>query len=233
MTSMKRIFVALDNMDKDQIFALLEKSNGKISSVKIGLELFNLYGKELVQEIYDKYQVEIFLDLKLHDIPNTVSKAIRSLEGLPISYLTLHLSGGLDMLKASAKMRDASLPKCKLLGVSILTSLNDEDIEMIWGITNTKDLFKNLFLLAKKSGIEGVVCSPYELEVLKGLDLDLESMCPGIRFQDEIDEKSTGDQKRVLSPSSALENGATNVVIGRSLTQTNSLEARIQEIEAI
>ena len=233
MTSMKRVFVALDNMDKAQIFSLLDKSKGKITSVKIGLELFNLYGRELVKEVYDRYKVEIFLDLKLHDIPNTVSKAIRSLKGLPISYLTLHLSGGIEMLKASVEMRNTSLPQCKLLGVSILTSLNDQDIESIWGITNSKELYKNLFLLAKKAEIEGVVCSPYELEILKDLDLGLESMCPGIRFQDEINDKSTGDQKRVLSPSSALENGATNLVIGRSLTQAVSLESRIKEIETI
>lgn len=233
MSGMEKVYVALDNMTKEEIYSFLDKSNNEIECVKVGLELFNLYGREFIIDLYNNYKLNIFLDLKLHDIPNTVSKAIRSLSNLPITFLTLHLSGGESMLKASVEARDKYLPNCKLLGVSVLTSLDEGDVESIWGITDMKFLFSNLFLLANKSQIDGVVCSPNELATLKELNLSLVSMCPGIRFQDEIDSKRTGDQKRVLSPSMALKAGATFLVIGRSLTEAVSLTERVREINSI
>ncbi len=233
MSSMKNIFVALDNMNREEIFHFLDNSAGSISSVKMGLEIFNLYGREFVKEINSKYGVDIFLDLKLHDIPNTVSKAIKSLEGLPIKFLTIHLSGGLNMIKSSIESRNQYLPNCKILGVSILTSLDENDIESIWGVRDSKDLFLKLFSLANLAGADGVVCSPNELNILNELDHNLISMCPGIRFQDEIDQQTTGDQKRVLSPSNAFSNGATYLVMGRSLTKSKNLKERILELESI
>ncbi len=233
MSKMKSIYVALDNMSKEDIYAFLERSNNEIVCVKIGLELFNLYGRDFVEEIYNKYKVDIFLDLKLHDIPNTVSKAIRSLKGLPIKFLTLHLSGGINMLKASVEARNQFLPECKLLGVSILTSLDQKDIEKIWGISDNNKLFSNLFQLAHESQVDGVVCSPNELMILNGLNLNLLSMCPGIRFDDEIKEANFGDQKRVLSPEKALEKGASFLVMGRSLTQSKVLTERIQLLKSM
>ncbi|WP_372654489.1 orotidine-5'-phosphate decarboxylase [Halobacteriovorax sp.] len=231
MSGMDKVYVALDNMTKEDIFNFLDKTNNELKCIKIGLELFNRYGRELILEIYDKYKLNIFLDLKLHDIPNTVSKSIRSLENLPISFLTIHISGGQSMLEASVSARDQYLPKCKLLGVSVLTSLDENDMENIWGITDSKFLFSNLFLLANKSKIDGVVCSANELDILNELDLNLISMCPGIRFEDEIKSANLGDQKRVLSPTEAFMAKATYLVIGRSITESTSLTERISQLK--
>lgn len=233
MSKLSSIYVALDNLSKEEIYNLLDSSNGEIKSIKIGLELFNKYGQDIVTDLYDKYGLDIFLDLKLHDIPSTVSKAIRSLKGLPIKFLTIHLSGGLEMIEHAISSRDSHLPQCKILGVSILTSLDQKNIEDIWGIIDTKNLFSSLFLLGKRGGIDGVVCSPAELEILNSLELNLLSMCPGIRFRDEIENGSTGDQKRVITPKEAMTLGADCLVIGRSLTKSKNLAERIELLKKI
>ncbi|ATH08098.1 orotidine 5'-phosphate decarboxylase [Halobacteriovorax marinus] len=232
MSILDRVYVALDNLEKEEVYTFLDSSNGRIKAVKIGLELYNKYGREIVESIATKYKVDIFLDLKLHDIPNTVAGAIASLEGLPISFLTIHLSGGLKMIESSSKARDKYLPNCKILGVSLLTSLDENDIEEIWGISDQKNLFSTLFLLAKKGGADGIVCSANELEILHALDLGLESMCPGIRFEDEIAHGNVSDQKRVLTPAHAIEAGADYLVMGRSLTKSKNLAKRLEELSS-
>jgi len=224
----KRVFVALDNMTKEEIFSFLKLCNQDLTHIKIGLELFNKFGPSIVEEIHKLYQVDIFLDLKLHDIPNTVSKAISSLSGLPIKFLTVHLSGGRQMLKQAMVSKQKYLPDCKILGVSILTSLDKEDLAEIWSVTDMNESFLNLFKLAKDCNIDGVVCSAKELSIISSFENDLITVCPGIRFKDEIDSGNTGDQKRVLSPSEAFNSGASYLVIGRSLTQSDQLSNRIE-----
>jgi orotidine-5'-phosphate decarboxylase len=226
-----KAFIALDNMELKEIFTLLEESKGEIQLIKIGLELFNKYGPSIVSKIYEKYKVDIFLDLKLHDIPNTVFKSIMSLKGLPIKYLTIHLSGGKKMLEMAIKARDESITECKLLGVSFLTSLDKSDLNEIWGITDSNDAFKRLFNLANKAQIDGVICSAQDLEILKSFPNTLLSVCPGIRFQDEIDKGKLSDQKRVLSPKDAFNRGADFLVIGRSITQADNLDTRLNSLK--
>lgn len=228
--NLERVFVALDNMDIDQIFELLERANGEIKLVKIGLELFNNYGPSIVNKIYDRYKVDIFLDLKLHDIPNTVYKSVKSLNSLPIKYLTIHISGGRKMLEMAKQARDESIPNCKLLGVSFLTSLDESDLEEIWNIKDVDQAFEKLFTLANSCSIDGVICSAKDLEILKSFPNNLMAVCPGIRFQDEIDSNQKSDQKRVLSPEAAFAKGADKLVIGRSITQSDKILDRIESL---
>ena len=229
---LNKVFIALDNMDLDQIFKFLESSNGDIQLIKIGLELFNKYGPTIVNEIFEKYKVDIFLDLKLHDIPNTVYKSIKALEGLPIKYLTIHLSGGIKMLEMARQAKEESIPNCKLLGVSILTSLDKQDLNEIWGVDNLENTFKRLFALADKSSIEGVICSAQDLPILKSFKNSLIAVCPGIRFEDEIISGQKSDQKRILSPQDAFKQGADLLVIGRSITQAENLSDRIKSLKS-
>ncbi|WP_127717644.1 orotidine-5'-phosphate decarboxylase [Halobacteriovorax sp. HLS] len=227
----ERVFVALDNMTKEEIFTFLDSANGRIKNIKIGLELFNKYGPQIVNELCERYPTKIFLDIKLHDIPNTVSKAILSLAGLPIDYLTIHISGGQKMLEEALKARDEAIPNCKLLGVSILTSLDQEDLKLIWGVDDINKSFIRLFEIAHQSKIDGVICSANELKALRSFDNSLIAVCPGIRFEDEISSGDISDQKRVLSPQKAIKEGVDFLVIGRSLTKASSLKDRLDQLE--
>ena len=134
MNKIEKIIVALDQMSLEEIDIFLKQKDNNFSYVKIGLEQFIKYGPTLIQRIHDEYNKKIFLDLKLHDIPVTVSKAISALKGLPIDFLTVHLSGGEAMLMAAASEVKKSLPGCRVLGVSFLTSLEASDLFELFGI---------------------------------------------------------------------------------------------------
>ena len=229
----KHVMVALDNMDKEKCFSFLKRLPEELPLVKIGLEMFNRYGASFVREVATTFQKRIFLDLKLHDIPNTVEKAILSLEGLPIDFLTVHLSGGRAMLEACQRARNKAHPNLNILGVSFLTSLGNQDFKELFDLepSQQKEAFRRLFALAQETHTQGIVCSPLELEILESYP-QLMSVCPGIRFQDEIDQGNIGDQQRVLSPKSAFEAGANYLVMGRSLTQANDLQQRTRELNS-
>ena len=228
----EQVIVALDQMALDDIHSFLSANKNDIHTIKIGLELFLRHGNDVVHLLKREYQKKIFLDLKLHDIPKTVEKAIESLQGLPIDFLTVHLGGGLEMLKSAKKAKEAFLPKTKLLGVSFLTSLSANDLECIYGISllHNHDAFKRLFQLANESNIEGVVCSPLELVLLKSNFPNLLAVTPGIRFSDEVSSQEVQDQKRVLTPQEAIKNGADFLVIGRSLTQSIDAKKRFADL---
>ncbi|MGZ3787227.1 MAG: orotidine-5'-phosphate decarboxylase [Bacteriovorax sp.] len=229
--SIKQTIVALDQMDLDEIDRFLSRPENTLPTVKIGLELFVKYGPDLVHKIHLDHKKKIFLDLKLHDIPITVERAIHSLKNLPIDFLTIHLSGGEEMLKAALKEARASIPNCKILGVSFLTSLEDKDLKTLFGITNAEEAFLRLFKVADSSGIDGVICSPHEITLVKKHYPRLLAITPGIRFSDEIKTQKTQDQKRVASPDDAFKLGADYVVIGRSLTKAVNLGERLKDLE--
>jgi orotidine-5'-phosphate decarboxylase len=229
--SLDRIIVALDQMSLEEIDVFLSLKDNILPFVKIGLELFVKHGPELVHRIHNDYKKKIFLDLKLHDIPVTVAKAISSLKGLPIDFLTVHLSGGEAMLKAAVAEARVSIPGCKLLGVSFLTSLEANDLEELFGIEDTDEAFLRLFKVASTSGIDGVVSSPLEVSLLKKHFPNLLSVTPGIRFQDEIESNVVQDQKRVMNPEEAFEEGSDYLVMGRSLTRTNRFAERIESLK--
>ena len=188
--------------------------------LKIGSVSFNSLGREAVIKAASK-GFEIFLDLKLHDIPNTVKKSIEGLSGLPIKMMTVHASGGLRMLQESVEaVKDHDI---KIFGVTALTSLADEDTQTIYRC-NAKEQVLTMIDLAKQSGIHGVVCSPHELSLVKN-NSDLLTITPGIRI------KSIGDdQSRTMSPKMAIENGSDFLVIGRPITASSNIKNSLQEI---
>ncbi len=225
-----QVIVALDQLTLSEIDYFLTLPNNQLENVKIGLELFLKYGPAFVSEINSKYNKNIFLDLKLHDIPITVEKAIYSLENLPIKFLSIHLTGGLEMAKSAIAQSRKSLPNTKVLGVSFLTSLETSDLKNIFGIENSTDAFRALFQIAHNAHLDGVVCSPLELKLLKNEFPNLIGVTPGIRFEDEIQNNILQDQKRVSTPQNAIDLGADYLVIGRSLTKSTNLNARIIEL---
>lgn len=228
--SLDRIIVALDQMTIEEIDVFLSRPENKLSRVKIGLELFVKYGPDLVHKIHREYKKKIFLDLKLHDIPVTVERAIHSLKNLPIDFLTIHISGGEAMLRAAVTEARKSIPDCKILGVSFLTSLEAADLSSLYGITNMDEAFLRLFKAANDSGIDGVICSPHEIELVKKHYPRLLAVTPGIRFEFEIQGQITQDQKRVATPKQAFTSGADFIVMGRSLTKSSQLAERIAEL---
>ena len=236
MNRLEKTIVALDDMDANCVHRFLQSAEGKIKLVKMGPALFYTYGRAFVQEIQSAYNVDIFLDLKLHDIPNTVSGAIRSLASLPVRFLTVHLGGGPSMLKAALESCRVHLPSTALLGVSILTSLDEKEQKKIWGSQESSTLYKRLFDLSFEVNLHGTVLSPQELELFKTQEKkharQLIKVTPGIRFNDEIAGGKSQDQKRISSPKQAFDLGTDFIVIGRSLTQAPHLPTRLRELNS-
>ena len=221
MNCLDQIFVALDQMTDREAYHFLERQT-PFTHYKIGLELYLRYGRPFVEHLTKKYPHKIFLDLKLHDIPQTVGRAIRSLEGLDIHFLTLHLSGGEEMAKQAVLARNDHCPQVKLLGVGYLTSLKESELPEIFG--PGKYAPATLAQKAGAWGLDGLVCSPWELDALK--EVSALKVCPGIRFLgDPLD-----DQKRVADPKKAFDKGADYLVMGRSLTRADNLSQRIEQL---
>ena len=216
----KSIIVAIDEHDKASFNRILDNLDPNLCMVKIGSVSFNALGHDIIYLAAGK-GFEIFLDLKLHDIPNTVKKSIEGLSSLPIKMLTIHTSGGKDMMRAA--MEVVSGNDIKIFGVSVLTSLSDDDTNEIFQRT-TSGQVNSMLDLAESAGIDGVVCSPHELELVTKRD-SLLSITPGIRLQDSKD-----DQKRVMTPKEAIELGADYLVIGRPITKSKDIKKSLNEI---
>ncbi len=217
-----QVIVALDGMNRDEVFQFLKTRGQHFSRIKIGLELFCHYGPDIIKHIHNEFQKKIFLDLKLHDIPETVAKSIRALSGLPIEFLTIHLTGGEEMIRRSSETVFTHLPKTTLLGVTYLTSLSfPDDFKKVSPVENhnISDFFLPLLSLAKQNKCLGIVSSPQELKIIRDFEKEnhhtFVKVTPGI----SLHEKSGADQKRVMNFKEAISNGANFVVIGRALTQ--------------
>ena len=228
MDNFSKVIVALDQLSSEEVFTHSKKSFDEFSIFKIGLELFNKHGIDFVNEVQKDLQKEIFLDLKLHDIPNTVFNAIKSLAETSPKFLTIHLTGGTKMIESALRARDQFLPNTKILGVSYLTSLSDEDFLEIWGDSNKERLFEMAFKIATKSKIDGVVCSPHELQMLSKVAPDLIKVTPGIR----MDSSKEDDQSRTLPPSKALAAGSDFLVIGRPLRDPSQKELILNDLSS-
>ena len=214
------IIVAIDETTFERASEVIEALDSKKCMVKIGSVAFNAMGHKIISFASDK-GFEIFLDLKLHDIPNTVKKSIQGLISLPINMLTIHISGGKDMMMAA--MDAVSGTQIKVFGVTALTSLNNDDTKYIFKRTTTEQV--NAMLdLAEDAGIDGVVCSPHELELVSNRD-NLLSITPGIRLHESND-----DQKRVMTPKEAIHLGANYLVIGRPITASKDINKSLNEI---
>ena len=203
----KKLIVALDFDNADKALNFLNNLDPNKCLVKVGLELFISEGWKILDLISER-GFEIFLDLKLHDIPNTVAKSIKKISNFNVALTTVHLSGGISMLEAASSEKG----NIKILGVSILTSLSKEEIFEITD-TNFDVYFNNLISMASSSNVDGVVCSPNELDRLK--DFNKLKVVPGIR-----NNISDDDQKRVMTSSEAYKKGADFIVVGRPITKS-------------
>lgn len=215
----RKIIIALDVKNREEARAVLE-SLPEARLFKVGLELYTAEGPAMI-DLVKSFGKEVFLDLKLHDIPNTVAGAVKSAVRHGVAMLTLHTSGGREMMKRAveaaretAEKENKPLPL--ILGVTVLTSLKDSDLQEIGFSSDSKNQVLRLARLAVESGIEGIVCSPQELEPLRAeLGSRVRIITPGIRPA----WAEAQDQKRIMTPGEAIKKGADFLVIGRPITQ--------------
>jgi orotidine-5'-phosphate decarboxylase len=218
------IFVALDTTDLDGAKDLATKVRHHVGGLKLGLEFYCAHGMPGVREIAS-IGLPIFLDLKLHDIPNTVAKAVRALSPIEPAILTVHAAGGRAMMEEAK----AAAPKgTKVVAVSVLTSLDDDDLDATGIGGTTHDQVIRLTSLAREAGLDGAVCSGQEVRAARKAWPQGYFVVPGIRPADA----SVGDQKRVMTPRQALDHGASILVIGRPITQAKNPDEAARAIEA-
>ncbi|WEK42650.1 MAG: orotidine-5'-phosphate decarboxylase [Candidatus Sphingomonas colombiensis] len=219
-----RIYVALDTPDIARAKAVAERVRHHVGGIKLGLEFFAANGRTGVREMAD-LGLPIFLDLKLHDIPNTVAKAVQALRGLEPAILTVHAAGGRAMLEDA---KAAAPTGTKVVAVTMLTSLDQRDLDAT-GITGSPhDQVLRLTELAMRAGVDGIVCSGAEVKAAHELWPKGFFVVPGVRPADGV----IGDQKRVVTPRDALDNGASILVVGRPITQADDPDAAARAIGA-
>lgn len=215
------VFCAIDMTDPAQAAVLADDISEHVGGFKVGLEFFVANGPGGLAPIID-YGKPVFLDLKLHDIPNTVAGAVRSAGKLGVQYLTIHASGGADMMKAAVDAAASCSSPPKILAVSVLTSMSDDDLWACGVRDDAETQVTRLAELAIEAGVQGLVCSPKEITKVRGLAGDrLEMVIPGIRPANA----TKGDQKRVMTPRDAMDQGADWLVIGRPITQATDPSA--------
>ena len=216
----KSIIVAIDEYERASFDRILGALNPDLCMVKIGSVSFNSLGHNTIYSAA-KRGFGIFLDLKLHDIPNTVKKSIKGLATLPINMLTVHISGGKLMMESAMEALNGT--NIKVFGVTALTSLSDLDTNQIYQRTVTNQV--NAMLdIAEEAKIDGVVCSPHELELVAARE-SLLSITPGIRLLDVND-----DQSRVMTPKQAIDLGSNYIVIGRPITCAEDISEALNKI---
>ncbi len=210
------LILALDVPTREAAAPILRQLRGQLRWVKLGLQMFTAYGPNYVREVAGM-GFNIFLDLKLHDIPNTVAKAVESLGPLPIQMLTLHTAGGGEMMRAAKAAQLKTNPNLLLLGVTVLTSTDDAGLREIGINATSPDQVARLGQLAADSGLRGLVCSPLEVAMLRRqLPAGIQLITPGIR---PASEAGSDDQKRVMTPADAARAGSTYIVVGRPILQ--------------
>jgi orotidine-5'-phosphate decarboxylase len=220
--SHEKLIVALDTDDLRKVKRITDEFSGIVEIFKIGSQLFTRYGPKVVNMVHKKGG-KVFLDLKFHDIPNTVKGAVESARDLGVFMLTLHTLGGRDMLEAAGSV---SL-RPKLVGVTVLTSMDNRDLMSLGLRRKVKEEVLYLAKLAKDCGLDGVVCSPREIEIVrKKVGVDFMIIVPGIRPKGE----KASDQKRILTPKEAIALGADYIVVGRPILEASSPIKAVREI---
>ena len=212
----KNIFVACDVSSQKEILDLLELIHEDISGIKIGLQYITQSSPEEIREL-SKFKKPIFYDGKFFDIKNTLVESVKSLKSLNVNYATVHILNGLDALKSANKA--AKEINLKLLGVSVLTSFSDKDLESLGFNGKVEEQVKRLINIAVESNIFGVICSPLEIKMIKEIAPNLKCFTPGIRMENEKD-----DQKRTMSANEAINEGSDCLIIGRPITKGNPKE---------
>jgi orotidine-5'-phosphate decarboxylase len=217
------IAVALDAPDLETAKTWAKEVSPYVSTLKIGLETYLRDGKKSIEQIKEISNCDLFLDLKLHDIPATVAGACRSVADLNPKYLTVHASGGSEMINEAAK----TLPNTLIVAVTILTSIDEKNLQEIGFKNSSKESAVNLAKLAVAAGARAIVCSPQEVaEIRKNVDSSIVLITPGIRPQGS----SSNDQQRIATPQDALLNGANLLVIGRPITGSDNVGAAAKRI---
>ncbi len=226
-TSVKdRLVVALDVADRAGALRLVDELQGLVGMFKVGLELYTACGPALVREIIESGE-RVFLDLKFHDIPNTVAGAARSAARLGVSIFNLHALGGAEMMRAAADAIARQDSRPTLLGVTVLTSMNKTDLAEVGVVSQVEGEVLRLALLARDSGLDGVVASPQEIRLIRErIPSRFIILTPGIRHA----WSESGDQKRTATPSAALRDGADFIVIGRAITASPDPRAAAERI---
>ena len=217
----KNIFVACDVSSQKDILDLLSKINEEISGIKIGLQYITNHSPKEIREL-SKFNKPIFYDGKFFDIKNTLVESIKSLKELNINYATVHLLNGLNSLKAANKT--ANEIGIKLLGVSVLTSFDNEELDQLGFKDQVQDQVSRLIKIADKANLYGVICSPLEVKMIKEIAPNLKCFTPGIR-----QNENKNDQKRTMNAKQALEEGSDCLIIGRPITDGDP-KKNIQEI---
>lgn len=226
MTDPSPVFCAIDKPDLEQAMKICKAVSETGIGIKLGLEFFNALGPSSLKEIEKTFpNTPIFLDLKYHDIPNTVSGAIKAVTNdFKPAFLNVHASGGREMMEAA---REACPSETKLLAVTILTSINEENMIEAGYRPNVQDRVIQMAELSQQAGLEGVVCSSHEIEALRQIcGKDFTLMVPGIRPEGS----NSGDQKRIMTPKQAMEKGASHLVIGRPITQADDMKKAVTDI---
>ena len=211
---MRDVIIACDFSNRETLLEFLKPFDGLNPYLKLGMEIIYKEGPQLVTELHNA-GFKIFLDLKLHDIPNTVEKAMRNIAKLGVEITNVHAAGGIEMMKAARRGLDSTEEgkKTELIAVTQLISTSQEVLEKELLIEKPlNEVVKQYALNAKAAGLQGVVCSPLEASIIK--EMGLISVTPGIRFADD----AANDQKRIATPAFAKENGSTYIVVGRSIT---------------
>ncbi|WP_025820401.1 orotidine-5'-phosphate decarboxylase [Shewanella marina] len=226
MTS-KPIVVALDFDNKNKALNLIDKLDPNLCRLKVGKEMFTLFGPQFITEIHDR-GFDVFLDLKFHDIPNTVAKAVTAAAELGVWMTNVHATGGLAMMQAAREaLRPYGDNAPLLIAVTVLTSMTDEELPLIGINCSAEEQVKRLASLTHQAGLDGVVCSAREAEMLKAeFGKEFKLVTPGIRPEGS----DAGDQQRIMTPKQALIAGSDYLVIGRPITQAADPLAALHEI---
>ena len=214
--STKKLIVALDFSNAEEVAQITSLLNPQKCVLKVGLQLYLAEGQTILKQLTDQ-GFKIFLDLKLHDIPNTVHKAVAEIAQFNVLMTTIHLQGGAEMIEAAKSAAGST----KILGVSLLTSLDEKDTQQLYG-NAFENQFNKLVTLAQSSSIDGIVCSPQELVKLH--DFNKLKVVPGIR-----NAQTEDDQKRTMSAEDAYAQGADYIVVGRPITQANNVKSALEE----
>ena len=224
---MNRIIFALDTTNLDRAIDIAQKIKNKIFTIKLGLEFFNAHGKEGVKKFNEIGITNLMLDLKLKDIPETVYKAIKALDNIQFGFLTIHGQGGKSMIDKAKKAADEIKSRPKIMMVTILTTLNDEDLKTIGSNSTVNEQVEKLATLAKETNV-GIVCSGREAKnVRKIIGPDLLIFTPGIR----MNKDNKDDQQRVCTPMESIKNGSDKIIMGRSLIKGN-IEENLNQVAA-
>ena len=221
---MKKIILALDTTDLEEAIRIAKLAKDEIFTIKLGLEFFNAHGKDGIRKFNQLGITNLMLDLKLKDIPQTVYKAIKALQGVEFGFLTVHGQGGKSMIEMAKNAATEIKSKPKIMMVTILTALNDKDLKYMGNNNTVVEQVKKLASVAKEMGV-GIVCSGQEAKVVrKIIGSNLLIFTPGIRMENE----NKNDQQRICTPNESIKNGADKIIMGRSLIKSNIQENLIK-----